>query len=319
MMALLEFEKPIAEFEKKLVELKTFAAEKNMDLDNEIMAMEKRTKELKKSIYHKLTPWEKVMIARHPGRPNTLDYIKLLITDFVELHGDRLYSDDLAVVGGIGRFEGQPVTVIGHVKGKNTKGNVACNFGMAQPEGYRKALRLMKQAEKFKRPVLFLIDTPGAHCGIGAEERGQGNAIARCLAAMSNLKTPVIAVVIGEGGSGGALAFSVADVIMMQEHTVFSVISPEACASILWKDGTKAAQDAAAALTITAQKLLKLAIIDEVIAEPLGCAHRDYHSAAKLVAASISQQLAGLVSLSTEQLLAKRYQKYRVIGEMGAI
>ena len=315
MTALLEFEKPITELENKLIELKTFADEKNMDLSNEINALKYRTNELKQSIYNNLTPWEKLLITRHPERPNTRDYIKLLITDFIELHGDRLYSDDPAVVGGIGRFDGKPVTVIGHIKGKDTKENVAHNFGMAHPEGYRKALRLMKQAEKFNRPVLCFVDTPGAHCGIGAEERGQGEAIARCLTEMSMLKTPLITVVIGEGGSGGALAFSVADVIMMQEHAVFSVISPEACASILWKDGAKA-KDAAAALSLTAQDLLKLDVIDAIITEPLGGAHRDYNLAAKLIAEVISKQLTGLLQYSTDELLDKRYQKFRGIGQV---
>ncbi|MEG6616493.1 acetyl-CoA carboxylase carboxyltransferase subunit alpha [Peptococcaceae bacterium 1198_IL3148] len=316
MASLLEFEKPIIELETKIEELKTFAEEKDIDLGSEINKLETRAEELKKSIYSNLTPWQRVQIARHPERPNTLDYIKYMITDFIELHGDRLYGDDPAMIGGIGRFDGQSVTVIGHVKGKDTKQNVARNFGMAHPEGYRKALRLMKQAEKFKRPVLCFVDTPGAYCGMGAEERGQGEAIARALMEMSALKVPLISVVIGEGGSGGALAISVSDRIMMQEHAVFSVSTPEACASILWKDGTKA-NEAAAALKITAQDLLALKVIDDVIVEPLGGAHREPENAAKLIKETIKNNLNELRQYPLEALLQKRYQKFRTIGQLG--
>ncbi|WP_031513530.1 acetyl-CoA carboxylase carboxyltransferase subunit alpha [Desulfofalx alkaliphila] len=316
MPALLEFEKPIVELETKINELKAFAAEKDIDLSNEIDTLEKRARELKQNIYGNLTPWQKVQIARHPERPNALDYIKLLITDFITLSGDRLYGDDPAVVGGIGRFDGQPVTVIAHLKGKDTKQNVACNFGMAHPEGYRKAIRLMKQAEKFKRPVICLVDTPGAYCGMGAEERGQGEAIARSLMEMSTLKIPLISVIIGEGGSGGALAFSVSDRILMQEHAIFSVSTPEACASILWKDGTKA-QQAAAALRLTAQDLLDLEVTDEIIAEPLGGAHRNAEEAAKLMAKSIRKHLGQLKEIASETLVDHRYKKFRAMGKMG--
>jgi acetyl-CoA carboxylase carboxyl transferase subunit alpha len=316
MASLLEFEKPIIELETKIEELKTFANEKEIDLSNEINKLETRAEELKKSIYGNLIPWQKVQIARHPERPNTLEYIKFMITDFIELHGDRLYGDDPAMLGGMGRFKGQPVTVIGHVKGKDTKQNVARNFGMAHPEGYRKALRLMKQAEKFNRPVLCFVDTPGAYCGMGAEERGQGEAIARGLMEMSAIKVPLVTVIIGEGGSGGALALSVSDRIMMQEHSVFSVSSPEACASILWKDGTKA-NEAAAALQLTAQDLLSLKVIDDIILEPLGGAHRQPENAAKLIAEAIKDSLNELRQYPSEVLLEKRYQKFRAMGQLG--
>ncbi|MBM7855271.1 acetyl-CoA carboxylase carboxyl transferase subunit alpha [Desulfohalotomaculum tongense] len=316
MASLLDFERPITELEAKIEELKKFAEEKEIDLDAEIKKLEQRAEELKKSTYNNLIPWQKVLIARHGERPNTLDYIKLLITDFMELHGDRLYGDDPAVVGGIGRFEGRPVTVIGHVKGKDTKQNVARNFGMAHPEGYRKALRLMKQAEKFNRPVLCFVDTPGAYCGMGAEERGQGEAIARDLMVMSALKVPLITVVIGEGGSGGALAFSVADRILMQEHSIFSVSSPEACASILWKDGSKA-REAAEALRLTAQDLMELGVIDGIIKEPLGGAHRDYKLAAEFISREISKHLNELLQYPVDTLLEKRYEKFRAVGQIG--
>ncbi|MBO8136682.1 MAG: acetyl-CoA carboxylase carboxyltransferase subunit alpha [Desulfotomaculum sp.] len=316
MASTLDFEKPIIELENKIKELKTFAEEKKIDLSDEIIKLEQRAEELKKSTYQNLIPWQKVLIARHPERPNSLDYIKLLITDFMELHGDRLYGDDPAVIGGIGRFQGQPVTVIGHVKGKDTKENVARNFGMAHPEGYRKALRLMKQAEKFNRPVLFFVDTPGAYPGMGAEERGQGEAIARDLMVMSALKTPLITVVIGEGGSGGALAFSVADRLLMQEYAYFSVSTPEACASILWKDGTKA-REAAEALRLTAQDLLELGVIDGIIKEPLGGAHRDYKSAAEYVSKEISKHLNELLQCSIDTILEERYKKFRAMGHIG--
>lgn len=313
---LLEFEKPIIELEIKINELKAFANDKGIDLSNEINTLENRARELKLSIYGNLTPWQKVLIARHPERPNALDYINFMIKDFVILHGDRLYGDDPAVIGGIGRFDGKPVTIIGHLKGKDTKQNVERNFGMAHPEGYRKASRLMKQAEKFKRPVLSFVDTPGAYCGMGAEERGQGEAIARSLMGMSALRVPLITAVIGEGGSGGALAFSVSDRILMQEHSTFSVSSPEACASILWKDGTKA-QEAAQALRLTSQDLMDLNIIDNIIPEPLGGAHRDKKQAAEIMAAEFKRNLDELLQLSIETLLENRYAKFRAMGQLG--
>ncbi len=316
MAGLLEFEKPIVELETKIAELKAFSEEKGIDLSSEINTLDAKAKELKESIYGNLIPWQKVLIARHPERPNTLDYIKLLITDFMELHGDRLYGDDPAVVGGIGRFAGRPVTVIGHVKGKDTKENIARNFGMAHPEGYRKALRLMKQAEKFNRPVLCFVDTPGAYCGMGAEERGQGEAIARSLMEMSRIRVPLVTVVIGEGGSGGALAIAAADRILMQQYAVFSVSTPEACASILWKDGSKA-KEAAEALNLTAQDLLRFKVIDEIIEEPLGGAHRDMHQAAKNIAESISKHLNELSQTPVDTLMENRYLKFRSVGQLG--
>ena len=318
MASLLEFEKPIVELENKIAELKTFAQEKEIDLDSEISKLETKAEELKESIYQNLVPWQKVMIARHPERPNVHEYIKYMFTDFIELHGDRLYGDDPAMVGGIGRFDGRPVTIIGHVKGKDTKQNIARNFGMAHPEGYRKALRLMKQAEKFNRPVLCFVDTPGAYPGMGAEERGQGEAIARNLMEMSALKVPIITVVIGEGGSGGALALGVADRILMQEYGVFSVISPEAFASILWKDGTRA-EEAAAAQRMTAKDLLDLTVIDGIISEPVGGAHRNPEQAGKLIAEAFRTELNELRQYSVEKLLESRYQKFRTMGKISSL
>lgn len=313
---ILDFEKPIVELEAKIEELRKFTADKGIDLTNEIMILETKAREMKESIYGQLSPWQKVMLARHPDRPNTLDYIKLMFTDFLELHGDRLYGDDPAVVGGIARFQGRPVTVIGHLKGHDTKENLARNFGSAHPEGFRKAARLMQQAEKFHRPVICLIDTQGAYCGMGAEERGQGEAIARTLMIMSAVKTPLVSVVIGEGGSGGALAFGVADRILMQEHAVFSVSSPEACASILWKDAARA-KEAAGVLKLTAQDLISYQVIDGIIKEPLGGAHRDHQAAARLLAEAIKTNLDQLSGLTPEALAEERYRKFRAMGRIG--
>lgn len=318
MTSLLDFEKPIAELENKIAELKTFAQEKEIDLESEINKLEERANQLKTSVYGNLDPWQKVLLARHPERPNIREYIKCIFTDFIELHGDRLYGDDPAITGGIGLFDGRPVTVIGSVKGKGTKQNVACNFGMVHPEGYRKALRLMKQAEKFNRPVLCFVDTPGAYAGMGAEERGQGVAIARNLMEMSALQVPIITVVIGEGGSGGALALSVADRILMQEYAVFSVISPEAFASILWKDGTRA-REAACAQKLTAQDLLSLNVIDGIISEPVGGAHRSVQQASKLIAACFRTQLDELKEYPIQKLLDARYQRFRTMGKINSL
>ena len=282
MAAILEFEKPIQELENKINELRSFSRDKGIDLSNEITTLEKRAMEVRESIYGNLNSWQHVLISRHPERPNTYDYINYIFKDFIELHGDRYFGDDPAVVGGIGRFYGRAVTVIGHLKGKDTKENLARNFGMAHPEGFRKGMRLMKQAEKFKRPVICFIDTPGANPGIGAEERGQFEAIARSILTMATLKTPIITVVIGEGASGGALAFGVGDRILMQEHTVYSVISPEGYASILWKDSSRA-REAAEAIRITASDILELGVADKIIPEPLGGAHRDPEAAAELL------------------------------------
>ncbi|SHJ54659.1 acetyl-CoA carboxylase carboxyltransferase subunit alpha [Desulfofundulus thermosubterraneus] len=308
-----DFERPIIELEEKIAELQRFAREKDIDLSNEIENLEKRARELKQTIYGQLSPWQKVLIARHPERPNTLDYANMLCTDFIELHGDRCFGDDPAIVGGIARFRGRAVTVIGHLKGHDTKENLARNFGMAHPEGYRKALRLMQQAEKFNRPVLAFIDTPGAYPGMGAEERGQAHAIACCIAGMLILRVPVISVILGEGGSGGALALASGDRILMQEHAIFSVISPEAYATILWKDATRC-RDAAEVMKITAQDLYAHQLVDEVIPEPLGGAHRDKNEAARLVGEAIARHLEELLGCSTEELIKRRHARFRRIA-----
>lgn len=315
MPAILEFEKPIQELETKISELRSFSKEKGIDLTNEIATLEARAREVRESIYGNLDSWQKVLIARHAERPNTYDYIKYLFNDFIELHGDRCYGDDPAVAGGIGRFRGRAVTIIGHLKGKDTKENLARNFGMAHPEGYRKAMRLMKQAEKFNRPVLCFIDTPGGYCGMGAEERGVSEAIASSIAVMAALKTPVVAVVIGEGGSGGALAFGVGDRILMQEHTIYSVISPEGYASIVWKEAARV-REAAGVLKLTAQDLLELGVADKIIPEPLGGAHRDPGAAAGLLGEALDDVLKELQAIDPETLVARRYDKFRAIGSL---
>lgn len=317
MPAILEFEKPIQELEIKISELRSFSQEKGIDLTNEIVTLEKRANEVRESIYSNLSSWQKVLIARYPERPNTNEYIKYLFTDFIEMHGDRFFGDDPAVVGGIGRFRGRAVTVLGHLKGKDTKENLARNFGNAHPEGYRKGIRLMKQAEKFKRPVICFIDTPGAYCGMGAEERGQSEAIASSISTMVTLKVPIISVVIGEGGSGGALALGVGDRILMQEHTIYSVISPEGYASILWKDATRC-REAAEAIKITAQDLLKLGVADKIVPEPIGGTHRDPEAAAGLLGEALAGTLKELLAFEPEELVSRRYDKFRVIGNARA-
>ncbi|MDH4233457.1 MAG: acetyl-CoA carboxylase carboxyltransferase subunit alpha, partial [Nitrospirota bacterium] len=275
----LEFEKPIEELEFKIEELKRISDGKDVNLSGEIRKLEKKVKDLRTEIFSNLTPWQKTLLARHPDRPYTLDYINMMTEEFVELHGDRRYADDKAIIGGLARLKGMPVVIIGHQKGRDTKERIRRNFGQPHPEGYRKALRLMEMAEKFKRPIINLIDTPGAYPGLGAEERGQGEAIASNLMHMSRLRTPIVSVVIGEGGSGGALALSVADRLYMLEHSVYSVISPEGCAAILMrKNGELNADDfskASEALKMTAQDLLRFKIIDEIIPEPSGGAHMD--------------------------------------------
>jgi len=313
MAQLFEFEKPIAELEHKISELQKFSADKGIDLSREVTTLEKKAALLKKEIYGNLEPWQKVQIARHSERPNFYDYVPLLFEDFIELKGDRLFADDRSIVGGIALFHGIAVTVIAQVKGKDTKENIRRNFGMPHPEGYRKAVRLMDQAEKFRRPILTFIDTPGAACDLGAEERGQGEAIARCLLAMSGYHVPVISTVIGEGGSGGALALGVGNVLLMLENSFYSVIAPESCASILWKDTTKA-KEAAAALKFTAQDLLRLGVADELIREPQGGAHNNLHQTAEELSQVISKYLVRLRSEGPEAHRAKRYQKLRAIG-----
>ena len=310
----LDFEQPIAELVQKIEELRFVQNDSVLDISEEIERLQKKSNELTKNIFAKLTPAQIMQVSRHPQRPYTLDYIEALCTDFEELHGDRHYADDYAIVGGLAKFEGQSVVVIGHQKGRDTKAKIRRNFGMPRPEGYRKALRLMKMAEKFGLPVLTFIDTPGAYPGIGAEERGQSEAIGRNLYELTRLRVPVICTVIGEGGSGGALAIAVGDAVNMLQYATYSVISPEGCASILWKTAEKAA-DAAQALGITAKRLKSLELIDQIIAEPLGGAHRDYETVMNNVRKTIRQQLADLEHQPVEQLLAKRFDRIMAYGK----
>ncbi len=312
-MIFLDFEKPIVELEKKIEELKKISLGGKVDVSNELEQLKKKVLELKKEIYGSLTAWQKVQIARHPARPYTLDYIKSAMEDFVELHGDRYFADDQALIGGVARFMGEPVMVLGHQKGRDTKENLRRNFGSANPEGYRKALRLMKLAERFSIPLLCFIDTPGAYPGLGAEERGQAEAIAVNLREMMGLKIPVIVVVIGEGGSGGALGIGIGDRILMLENAYYSVISPEGCSAILWKDAKKT-QDAAKALKLTSDDLKKFDLIDEIIQEPLGGAHKNPELMAVTLRDVLAQALEELNKESVEKLLKKRYQKFRKMG-----
>jgi acetyl-CoA carboxylase carboxyl transferase subunit alpha len=309
----LEFERPIAELEAKIHELKSCAATEQLDFKDELRILEEKCAQLKQQIYGNLSAWQRVMIARHPQRPYTLDYIKALCTNFVELHGDRTFSDDKALVGGLAFFEGRPVVIFGQQKGRDVQESMSRNFGMPHPEGYRKALRFMKLAEKFKRPIIAFIDTPGAYPGVGAEERGQARAIAQNLKEMTSLKVPMICVVIGEGGSGGALAIAMGDRILMMENAWYSVISPEGCAAILFRDATKAPQ-AADALKLTANELKSLGIIDEIIPEPMGGAHRDPGMVFEALRAVLLKHLNYLAAVPAEQLLQTRYQKFRSIG-----
>lgn len=313
MANILEGEKPIIELEEKIKELTRFSEDNEVDLKNEIYVLKRKVVQMKKKLYENPTSWERVNIARFQERPNTLDYIERFIDGFIEFHGDRYFGDDPAIVGGIGMFEGIPVTVIGHQKGNNTKENIIRNFGMANPEGYRKALRLMKQAEKFNRPIITFIDTSGAFCGIGAEERGQGEAIAANLLEMSTLKTPIIAIVIGEGGSGGALALGVGDRVTMLENAIYSVISPEGLSSILWKDSALA-KKASDTMKLTAKDLLELNVIDEIIKEPLGGAHKDIDAAARNIQKYISKEIKDLLAMDKKELVEKRYEKFRNMG-----
>ena len=313
MSKVLEFEKPIIELRKQIAELRKFSEENKLDLSHEIYVLVRKVKQMERQIYENLSPWQRVSIARWQERPTSLDYIERLIDNFIEFHRDRYYGDDRAIIGGIGSFEGRAVTVIGHQKGKNTKENLEMNFGMPNPEGYRKALRLMKQAEKFNRPIITFIDTPGAYCGLGAEERGQGEAIALNLLEMSRLKTPIIAIIIGEGGSGGALALGVGDRVGMLENSIYSVISPEGLASILWKDASRA-EEGARVMRLTAQDLLDLKIIDNIIKEARGGAHKDYDFTANKIKSYISKSLEELKGLDRDELLANRYKKFRNMG-----
>ena len=315
-MAGLDFEKPIVELEKKIQELKSFMAEKKIDLSSEIKKLDDKLEHLKKDTYINLSAWQKVQLARHPLRPYTLDYINMIMSDFVELHGDRLFSDDKAMICGLAKLDKKKVMVIGHQKGRDTKENLKRNFGCAHPEGYRKALRLMQMAQEFDLPVVVFIDTPGAYPGIGAEERGQSHAIALNLREMMSFTVPIVAIVIGEGGSGGALGVGVADRLVVLENSYYSVISPEGCAAILWKDGAKAPQ-AAEVLKLTGPDLLKMGLIDEVIPEPLGGAHRDVQKIASSVRETILRLLKELESLDKEDLLKLRYKKFRSMGVTG--
>jgi acetyl-CoA carboxylase carboxyl transferase subunit alpha len=309
----LEFEKPIADLEKKIEELTLFTSSGNIDLEEEILKLHKKADQLRAEIYSRLTPWQKAQISRHPNRPYTLDYIEAMLTDFTEMHGDRGFADDPAIVCGMARLDGMPIVVIGHQKGRTTKEKISRNFGMPNPEGYRKALRAMRFAEKFKKPLITFIDTPGAYPGIGAEERGQGESIARNLYVMSGLAIPIVAAVIGEGGSGGALALGVADRVLMLEHATYSVISPEGCAAILWNNGAKA-YEAAELLKITAQDLFQMKVIDEMIEEPIGGAHRDPRRAAELLKEAITRNLSEIKDLSPAELVRLRYEKFRKLG-----
>ena len=312
----LDFEQPIAELEAKIDELR-YVGSSDINLGDEVERLEGKVKSLTKSIFSKLTAKQIGQLARHPGRPYSFDIIDRICTDFQQLHGDRAYGDDKAIIGGIARFDGNPVMVIGHQKGRDTKENIKRNFGMPRPEGYRKALRLMKLAEKFHMPILTFVDTPGAYPGIGAEERGQSEAIARNLYEMSKLRTPIIATITGEGGSGGALAIAVADRVLMLEYSTYSVISPEGCASILWKDAAKA-PDAAEALGITSDKLSKLGLIDRIIPEPLGGAHRNFDAVSTNIREALESSLRELRALNSDQLLEKRYQRLMSFGKFNS-
>lgn len=308
-----DLEARLLEIDKKMQSVKEFIDSTGIDLSGEYAELVNERKALMSKLYSNLTPWQRVQIARHKNRPNYKDYIDGMLDGFLELHGDRNYRDDGAIVSGVGYLNGIPVTFISHAKGKTTEENIYRNFGMPHPEGYRKALRLMKQAEKFNRPVVCLIDTAGAFCGIGAEERGQGEAIARNLLEMSDLKTPVISVVIGEGGSGGALALGVADKVLMLENSIYSVISPEGCASILLKDATRA-EEASQYLRLTAQDLLELHVVDGIIKEPLGGAHNDIEATVQNVKNAIYKNLVNLQKVNIDELVENRYKKIRSIG-----
>ncbi len=304
----LDFEQPIAELQEKIDELRNVGSDNALNLEEEIQRLQAKMQQKVESIFSNLDPWQVSQLSRHPLRPYTLDYVDLLFDEFHELHGDRAFADDHAIVGGLARFRGTPVVIIGHQKGRDTKAKVFRNFGMPRPEGYRKALRLMKMAERFSLPVLTFIDTPGAYPGVGAEERGQSEAIARNLAVMSVLETPIICTIIGEGGSGGALAIGVGDRVNMLQYSTYSVISPEGCASILWKDAGNA-EEAAAALGITSDRLHSLGLVDEVVSEPLGGAHKDPQAVAASIGDLLEKQLAELVELSREDLVERRYQR----------
>ncbi|GAB1459954.1 acetyl-CoA carboxylase carboxyltransferase subunit alpha [Thauera sp.] len=309
----LDFETAISELEEKIDQLRFVQDDPAVDISDEIKRLEAKSQSLTKDLYAKLSPWQIAQVARHPQRPYTLDYASLMFTDFHELHGDRSFADDKAIVGGLARFNGQACVVIGHQKGRDTKEKIARNFGMPRPEGYRKAMRLMKMAEKFALPVFTFVDTPGAYPGIGAEERGQSEAIGHSIYLMAELKTPIISTIIGEGGSGGALAIAVADRVLMLQYSTYSVISPEGCASILWKSAEKAA-DAAETMGITAARLKSLELIDKVVDEPIGGAHRDHRAMAATLKRALGDALRELEVLSPSELVEQRYQKLMSYG-----
>jgi acetyl-CoA carboxylase carboxyl transferase subunit alpha len=315
--SIMEFEKPIVELEKQIDELRRTAEKRQLSMEDEIVPLERKLDELRRTVYTSLTPLQRVQVARNARRPFTLDYLQLAFTDFIELHGDRLYRDDAAIVGGWARLDGESVMVIGHQRGRDTKENLKRNFGMPHPEGYRKALRLMKLAEKYHVPVITLIDTPGAWAGLGAEERGQSEAIARNLFEMSRLEVPVVATVIGEGGSGGALALGVADRVLMLENAVYSVITVEGCAAILWKDGksNEMKERAAKALRITAPELMELGVIDEIVPEPVGGAHVNHEASARALQEALVRNLEELRRFRPEKLVRRRREKFLSMGE----
>jgi acetyl-CoA carboxylase carboxyl transferase subunit alpha len=314
MDAYFEFERPISSLEKRISELKEMSLHDKMDFGSEIQALEKKLKNLINEVYSNLTHWQRVQLSRHPSRPYAEDYIMQIFSNFQELHGDRKFQDDPALICGFGEFQGQSVAIIGHQKGRGTKEKMRRNFGMAKPEGYRKAIRIMEMAARFGLPIITLVDTPGAYPGIDAEERGQSEAIADSIMRMFGLAVPVISIVIGEGGSGGALAIAVADRVLMQEFSIYSVISPESCASILWSDSSQA-ERAAQVLKLSAPEVKALGVVDDIIREPLGGAHRNYQEAARLLANSLQKQLQDLKDLSGDELMEKRRLRFRKIGQ----
>ncbi|MBK1735899.1 acetyl-CoA carboxylase carboxyl transferase subunit alpha [Halorhodospira abdelmalekii] len=310
----LDFEQPIAELEAKIEELRNVGQDSDININEEIQRLEAKSRSLTEKIFSSLTAWQIVQLARHPERPHFFDYVEQLFTDFQELHGDRAFADDGAIVGGLGRFEGRPVMIIGQQKGRDTREKVRRNFGMPRPEGYRKALRLMQMAERFELPIITFIDTPGAYPGVGAEERGQSEAIARNLAVMAQLRVPIVCIVVGEGGSGGALAISVGNRLMMLRYSVYSVISPEGCASILWKSSDRAAE-AAEAMQMVADRLHNLGLVDRVIPEPLGGAHRDHSGVATAIREALIEELAQLSAMTPDALVAERQHRLAQIGQ----
>ena len=312
-MTVLDFEKPIVELEKKISELRNLSTRGELDLDSEVKKLEARLAHVKKETYVNLTPWQRVQIARHPKRPYTLDYIHRIFTDFVELHGDRTFADDKALIGGFAKLDGDSFVVMGHQKGRDAKENIMRNFGSAHPEGYRKALRLMRLAEKFNTPIVVFVDTPGAYPGVGAEERGQAYTIAVNIREMARVRVPIVVYVIGEGGSGGALGIGVGDRVVVLENAYYSVISPEGCAAILWKDRTKS-PEAAASLRLTAKDLLEMKLIDEVLKEPLGGAHQDPDQTAESMRNSIKKNIQEIAGEDPRSLIERRYEKFRCMG-----